>query len=351
MSQTETLMLVALGFAVASLLALVIGRSLWKLARRMQTRRLRSEIPAVVAELRAERDRLRVEFAMLSRKFDVRLAAMKASHAEAMAEVSRHRNRLELLAESARKRETILAEREREMGSLREQLDPLESELARRTEVSQRLEQQVHERNETIAGLNREIAELKETLAEQDQELAALEGRAEPRLLPPPVAPEILTAQERLSRRIEDLTALSHQIAGQRERFVEERDKFSALRQAIALPAPPSVEDALDLKESREHIDVIDEQGRAIEEKLVAAESESEALVKELRSLDEAWSKKIDELAASPEPSPAAANENAEALAEPELAPPEEATPAQRAAGNVVSLAARIRALQRDVTH
>src|SRR4051794_32777407 len=124
MSQIETLMLVALGFAVASLLALVTGRSLWKLARRMHTRRLRSEIPAVVAGLRAERDRLRVEFAMQSRKFEVRLAAMKASHAEAMAEVSRHRNRLELLADASRKRETALAERESEVSNLRGQLEP-----------------------------------------------------------------------------------------------------------------------------------------------------------------------------------------------------------------------------------
>src|SRR5262245_48569774 len=103
MSETETLLLVALGFATASFLALVIGRSLWKLARRISQRRLDSEIPAVIAALKADRDRLRAEQAMQSRRFDVQLEELKARLAAQMAEVSRHRNRLELLALESRR--------------------------------------------------------------------------------------------------------------------------------------------------------------------------------------------------------------------------------------------------------
>ena len=56
MSQTETLMLVLLGFAAASFLALVIGRSLWKLARAIHRRRHEHELPATVAALKADRE-------------------------------------------------------------------------------------------------------------------------------------------------------------------------------------------------------------------------------------------------------------------------------------------------------
>jgi len=361
MSQTETLMLVLLGFAAASFLALVIGRSLWKLARAIHRRRHEHELPATVAALKADRDRLRAESAMLARKFDVRIADLKAKVVEQAAEVSRHRNRLEMIAADARKREEELAGREAETSDMREQLMPLETELAARTQTIQELERFAKAREETIARLNREIADLRAVIADRDRALVESERMAERRSLQAPaaIAPEMLTAQERVTRRIAELTALSQQIASQREQFTEERDKFSALRQAIALPAPPAPasEEPLDRKHPREQIDAIDEHGKAIEEKLIAAERESEALAGELRSLDAAWTKKIEELDAAMAPPPpasevAAANENGEGKVEASqaTAEPEEDEPRQRAAGNVVSLASRIKALQRDAT-
>src|SRR5436305_1813556 len=82
------------------------------------------------------------------------------------------------------------------------------------------------------------------------------------RPLSPTLTPEMLTSQERLTRHIEDLTALSQEIASQREQFAEERDRLSALRQAIAVSAPPAVDDAVEVAEPRQEIDAIDEHGR-----------------------------------------------------------------------------------------
>src|SRR5437763_8204168 len=170
MSQTETLMLVALGFVAASFIALVLGRVLWKLARRLDRRRRDSQVPTVVAGLEADRERLRAELAMQSRKVDVRLGEMKARLAEQMAEVSRHRNRLELLAEEFHKREAALAERENEREGMRAQPAPLESELAKRTETSQALKQQLRDKDETITRPEREVVELRDTVAGQHRQ-------------------------------------------------------------------------------------------------------------------------------------------------------------------------------------
>ncbi len=46
MSQTETLLLVVLGFALASLLALFIGRFFWSIAIRLAPGACRSRCPA-----------------------------------------------------------------------------------------------------------------------------------------------------------------------------------------------------------------------------------------------------------------------------------------------------------------
>ena len=61
MSQSESLMLVILGFAVATLLALIIGRLAWSLALRLGARKNQRSMPSTVAELKSDRDRLRAE--------------------------------------------------------------------------------------------------------------------------------------------------------------------------------------------------------------------------------------------------------------------------------------------------
>ena len=109
--------------------------------------------------------------------------------------------------------------------------------------------------------------------------------------------------------------------------------------EAIAVSAPPAVDDGV--AEPRQEIDAIDEHGRAIEEKLAAAERESAALARELSSLDEAWSEKIDELAEA---------KSAVAAGPGEAAEPHETAQKPRAATNVVPLAARIKAIQRDAS-
>ena len=97
MSQTETLLLVVLGFALASLVALFIGRFTWHLALRIGARRMQRQVPATVKDLQTERDRLRADYALLSQKLSARLDTVKARMAEQMAEVSRTRNRIESL--------------------------------------------------------------------------------------------------------------------------------------------------------------------------------------------------------------------------------------------------------------
>lgn len=353
MSQTETLMLVVLGFALASFLALVIGRVLWRVSRRLYRRQQDKLVPTVVAELRADRDRLRAELAMRSRRFEVRLDDMKAKLVEHMAEVMRHRNRIELMSQELTKRASVLNQREAESKGMREQLSPLEAELAARTQTIQALEEAIHGRDEDIARVTRELSETRAVLADRDRDLARLENAASGKQasLPMPFAPspELLTVQERLQHRIQELTALSQEIASQREQFAEERDKFAALQQATATPTAPADDNSSETSEPRERIDAIDSQGQAIEEKLIAAERESAALVQELSSLDQAWSEKIDELDRSPpEPEvPSAANGNTSMPASTET--PEAVEP-RRAAGNVVSLAARIKALQREIS-
>jgi chromosome segregation ATPase len=335
MSGAEMLMLVALGFAVASLLALVIARGLWSFAKRLHRRRMRAEVPHTIATLKAERASLLADHAMQVRKTEVRLAEMKARLAEQAAEVARHRNRFELMAKAAADREVAFKAREEEARELRDQIGPLEAELAKRTIANQSLAEQLRQREETIARLTREISDLKEIVSEQELELAEFE-RKEPVPISPPIfgSAERAGAHERLSHRIDDLAALSREIAEQREQLTRERDELSALRQSMSAGDAGAEPERIS-----EAAQVIEDRGREIEEKLAAAERESVALASELDSLDNLSPEKTFETSRPADAMPDSP------VAEGEIG---EEGPRSRPAGNVVSLAARIRALQRD---
>lgn len=299
MSLLETLMLIGLGFALAALLGLFVGRLVWNLGLRTGARRIQRQVPVTVAELQSDRDRMRAEYAMLSRKLELKHADLKARLAESTAEVMRHRNRIELLVADLGKRTGHSTTLDLEVQRLLERITPLENELAARTAA-------LRVRDEKIAELAAEIAK-------RDKQLAS----------PPAgdLAP-VLSSHQRLAQRIDALTDLSRQIAKQRRRFARDRDALAALQGA----AQPE----LDLQ-------AISVNGQEIEEKLVAAESETEALVREMGELDETMSRTVNEISLS----------KPVALAAPPSA--ERPPPRLRGIGNVVSFAARLKTAPKDV--
>ena len=85
MSQIETIMLVALGFVGALLVGLLVVRGLWTYAVSLGKRRVERRAPSAIAELRADRDRLKAEYAMQGRRLQLRLDDLKTRMAEQMA--------------------------------------------------------------------------------------------------------------------------------------------------------------------------------------------------------------------------------------------------------------------------
>jgi hypothetical protein len=85
----EWLMLFALGFLVASLLALAIIPLVHARATRLAARRILVDIPISMAEIHADRDSLRAEFAVSSRRLEVRIEQLTARMAKQQAELGR----------------------------------------------------------------------------------------------------------------------------------------------------------------------------------------------------------------------------------------------------------------------
>ncbi|MDP9139004.1 MAG: hypothetical protein M3N38_12665 [Pseudomonadota bacterium] len=413
MSQIETIMLVALGFAIAALIALFLSRFFWAVALRLGNKRLLRSTPTTIAELRADRDRLRAEYAMLSRKLQLKMDNIKTKLAEQMAEVTRNRNRIDHLIVEVRTRDAMLGDREAEITRLKAHVDPLEAELASRTKSVQSSKEQLRGRDAEVARHQKLVDQLRAEIAERDKRIEVLKNEAVGRETSVMLANnEVLTAQDRLKKRIEDLTSLSSQIEAQRSRLAQEKSEFESLKselvavkeetEPVAAPEPVVPETVVAAVEPEElpaivpreefpaaiateefAVEVPQEELPAVsvqpefspsveaanadqlvfaesmaaavdelppEEPLVVTESEPSEIEVEPRKLDTSFSARIAELqgdqdeepaATPPAPTPPAPSEsesdNASASPRGKL----------RAVTNVISLAARIRALQK----
>lgn len=107
-------MLVGLGFALAALAMLLAGRMLWLGLDRARRSKARRDLPVEMTRLQSERDRLKAENAMLTRKLEVREKELKSRLAERMSELARFRNRLDQATAENRRLRQALPDREPE---------------------------------------------------------------------------------------------------------------------------------------------------------------------------------------------------------------------------------------------
>jgi chromosome segregation ATPase len=306
MSLTETLMLVALGFALALLMVLLFGRGFWAIATNFGASRKAKNIPVQVLELQADRDRLRAEHAIMSRQLELRLGEIKARMTEQMAEVSRSRNRIQTLIEQLETSVAIVANRDHEIASLNAQVEAYRSDLETVTASLNNLNADNSKKNLEITKLSQSVSELKLSLSEKNEMLAQLEEESKANLRALTEAAALSQENEigdgRMKKRITELTSISKEIdetqRGNTQNFIEPLTDFAPVAQA----------------EFKTEIDY----------SFIDAEREADSLTQELKSIDEALKRKRN----SPYPAPTPVKSSAKA--------------------NIISLTQRIRALQGD---
>src|SRR5215471_16128536 len=98
-SMIEPIMYFGLGFLMASLLGLVILPLVHARAVRLTARRLEAATPVSMAEIQADKDQLRAEFAMSTRRLEISVEQLKAKTTSQLAELGKKSdaiNRLKL---------------------------------------------------------------------------------------------------------------------------------------------------------------------------------------------------------------------------------------------------------------
>src|SRR6266480_4731001 len=146
----EPIMYVGLGFLVASLAALVIIPFVHARAVRLTMRRLEAATPLSMAEIQADKDQLRAEFAMSTRRLEMSVDQLKTKTTTQLAELGKKTdaiNRMKL--ELGEKNATIFSLEAREK-AMKDQLRATEEEFTARTEALRTAEQALKDKQNEL---------------------------------------------------------------------------------------------------------------------------------------------------------------------------------------------------------
>jgi chromosome segregation ATPase len=173
----EPIMYLAIGFLVSMLFGLMIVPLVHNRAVRLTTRRLEAATPLSMAEIQADKDQLRAEFAMSARRLEMSVDQLKNRTTSQLAELGKKSdaiNRMKL--ELGEKNATIFSLEARQK-AIKEQLRATEEEFTAKTESLRSAEQALKDKQSELAKLNAALSD-RSIMAESRQvELVAVRAQ------------------------------------------------------------------------------------------------------------------------------------------------------------------------------
>jgi chromosome segregation ATPase len=231
----EPIMYFGLGALAAALIALVIIPFVHARAVRLTTRRLEAATPLSMAEIQADKDQLRAEFAMSTRRLEMSVEQLKTKTTGQLAELGKKTdsiNRLKM--ELGEKTATIFALEAREK-ALRDQLRSTEEELSIKTNALREAERSLADRQSELSKLTGAFDEQSVTAAGQRIEIVALKTQVDN--LTDQIAglqKDVTATEGRLARHREDAEAATKQLGDERGNVEKLAGRIAQLEQQLA---------------------------------------------------------------------------------------------------------------------
>jgi chromosome segregation ATPase len=155
----EPIMYLAIGFLVSMLFGLMMVPLVHNRAVRLTTRRLEAATPLSMAEIQADKDQLRAEFAMSARRLEMSVDQLRNKTTSQLAELGKKSdaiNRMKL--ELGEKNATIFTLEAREK-AVKEQLRATEEEFSAKTESLRQAEQALTDKRSELSKINAELSD------------------------------------------------------------------------------------------------------------------------------------------------------------------------------------------------
>ena len=248
----EPIMYFSVGFLVAALIALLFFPLVHNRAVRLTMRRLEAATPLTIAEIRADKDQLRAEFAMATRRLEMSVEQMRAKTAAQLADLGKKTDAInQLKKELGEKTATIFAFEERDK-ALIEQVRTTEEEHELKSASLRETERVLAEKEAELSKLIAELGDQSISADSQRVELAALRAQVEAMKIS----------------------------AGEHERAIKQTGDQLARERGASASATS------ELAEARSKLEALNTRTAELEKQLAAQTSEAGALGKRVQELE-----------------------------------------------------------------
>jgi chromosome segregation ATPase len=215
----EPIMYLAIGFLVSMLFGLMIVPLVHNRAVRLTTKRLEAATPLSMAEIQADKDQLRAEFAMSARRLEMSVDQLRNKTTSQLAELGKKSdaiNRMKI--ELGEKTATIFSLEAREK-AIKDQLRATEEEFAAKTQLLRGAETELIDKQAELAKLNHDLSD--KSIVAETRQVELVTVRTQIDALQARVAgaeKEFSETQARLEQQRGQSDAASRELAEARER-------------------------------------------------------------------------------------------------------------------------------------
>lgn len=169
----QSIMLLALGFLLATLISLLLAPVVWRRAARLATKKLKASLPISLTDFHAEKDQLRAKHAMEIRGLEVSLEAAKEKTAQQMVEIGRQRAENMSLTGQIRELRSALSERKSLISVMEQTLNANVPRMKERMETELGANIQL---NDTVVALEGTLKKTTHQLEEADRDIKLREA-------------------------------------------------------------------------------------------------------------------------------------------------------------------------------
>jgi len=213
----EPAMYFGIGFLVAALFALLFVPLVHNRAVRLTMRRLEAATPLTIAEIRADKDQLRAEFALSTRRLEMSVDQLKTKTTAQLAELGKKADAINQLKKELGEKTSAIFALEARDKALGEQIRSTEDELAHKAGALRATERAVADKEAELAKITAALGEKSIDADTQRVELAALRTQLEALKVNVADHEQIAkAAEERLARERNEAAAVANDLAAAR---------------------------------------------------------------------------------------------------------------------------------------
>jgi chromosome segregation ATPase len=155
----EPIMIFVIGFLAASLCALVLMPIVHNRATRLTKKRLEAAAPLSMAELQADKDRLRAEFAVSTRRLEMLIDQLKAESAAQFADAGKKADAVNIIKAENLEKSDQITDLQTNVANLQAQLSAMSGELSAKAALLQENDRLLADKEAALAKLSGDLNE------------------------------------------------------------------------------------------------------------------------------------------------------------------------------------------------